>query len=375
LIRRPVPILLLVRELGPGGSERQLAEVAKGLDRTRFFPHVAFFREGFRLRELIETGVPCVRLPVSSFLKPGAVLEAFRLFRYLRAHGIQLVHTFDYPLSCFAVPVARAAKVPVILSSQRSYRSLIPKPFLPIIRWTDSLVDGIVVNCRAIEQHLIQTEGVPPSKILLAFNAINLSQFYPCLREVDSSGESRTQVTIGSVAVLRPEKCLDLMIEAFANVAASLPSINLALLGSGPEEQRLKRLAQQRGILDRCRFESAQNEVGSFLRSIDIFVLPSSSEALSNSLMEAMACGCAVIASNVGGNPELVTDGVNGLLFPAGDLEELTCRIRQLILDKPLRQQLSINAAATVRERFTVKGTLGTISSIYDSLLNQNVDP
>jgi glycosyltransferase involved in cell wall biosynthesis len=148
----------------------------------------------------------------------------------------------------------------------------------------------------------------------------------------------------------------------------------LIVVGSGPEEQRLKRIAQECRVFDRCRFEPAQDSVEHWFRAIDVFVLPSSSEALSNSLMEAMACGCAVIASNVGGNPELVTDGFNGFLFSSGDLESLAHKIRQLVLDKHLRQEFSSNSAATVRERFTAQRTIESISSIYSSLLARNLN-
>jgi L-malate glycosyltransferase len=366
---------MLVRELGPGGSERQLTEVAKGLDRKLFSPHVAFFREGFRSKELVDASVPCIQLRVKSFFKAGTIGEALRLFRYLRSRDIQLVHTFDYPLTCFAVPVSRAARVPVILSSQRSDRSLIPKRFLQMTRWTDRLVDGVVVNCYAIEQHLTRSEGVPPAKIFRISNTIDLSRFNPGLRDFDKTCKSGAPITIGSVAMFRTEKRLDLLIEAFAKIVATLPSVNLVLVGTGPEEQRLKRLAEKCGVSNRCQFEPPQGHVEKWFRQIDIFVLPSSSEALSNSLMEAMACGCAVIASNVGGNPELVTDGLNGLLFPSGDLESLTDKICRLVVDKHLRQQVSSNSVAMVRKRFSAQSAIDSISSIYNSLLARNVHP
>src|SRR5437879_125266 len=123
----PAPVLLLARELGLGGSERQLAETALALDRTVFEPHVGCFRSGgFRARELERAGVPILELGVQSFASWPAIHGARRLGDYLARHRIRLVHAFDVPLDLFAVPVARFYRVPVVLSSQRAHRALTP---------------------------------------------------------------------------------------------------------------------------------------------------------------------------------------------------------------------------------------------------------
>ena len=121
------PVLLLARELDLGGSERQMTEIAKTLDRSRFYPHVGCFRpQGIRHAELAASGVPIVHFPVDSFVSLRALSEAWKLGSYIRRHRIRLVHTFDYPLTLFAVPVARWLTRAVVVSSQRSHRSLIP---------------------------------------------------------------------------------------------------------------------------------------------------------------------------------------------------------------------------------------------------------
>src|SRR5579862_5207312 len=150
-----IPILLMVRELGWGGSERQLTEMARSLDRSRFQVHVACFRaEGMRVRELEEAGVPILALPVRSLRGVSAVTGANMLLRYLRKHSIQLVHTFDSPTNLFGVPVARLAGTRVVLSSQRAYRELTPPVQRRLLRGTDSMVDGVVVNCQALVRHM-----------------------------------------------------------------------------------------------------------------------------------------------------------------------------------------------------------------------------
>jgi hypothetical protein len=142
--------MLMARELGPGGTERQLTELARSLDPSRFEVHVGCFKEGIRADELRRHGVPILPLQITSFKKRSAFSGARQLISYLRKHKIRLVHTFDYPLSCFGVPIARVARVPVVLSSQRADRRLIPRSYLKVLRVTDRLVSGIVVNSVAV---------------------------------------------------------------------------------------------------------------------------------------------------------------------------------------------------------------------------------
>ena len=174
------PVLLMARELGIGGSERQLTETARSLDRSRFTPHVACFHEaGFRGAELRAAGVPVVHIPVSSFLHPAVLRGAWMFADYLKRHRIQLVHAFDYPSNVFAVPAARAAGVPVVLGSQRAHRSLVPPLYLHPLRMTDQLVDGIVVNCEYLRRHLATEEKVDRRLIHLCYNGIDLQRLCP----------------------------------------------------------------------------------------------------------------------------------------------------------------------------------------------------
>jgi glycosyltransferase involved in cell wall biosynthesis len=368
---KPRAVLLMARELGIGGTERQLALTAMALDRTRFEPHVACFHDdGFRARELRNAGVPIVRLPVRSFLSPSAVEGAWLMGRYLRAHDIRLVHTFDVPMDLFGAPVARFFRTPVVISSQRAHRSLTPGVRTHLLRLTDRLVDGIVVNSLAVEQELIESHGAPRSLVHLWRNALDCSRFCPrpAVRQPQLEGAS---VVIGTICALRPEKGLDTLLDAFALIRDVRPGLKLAIIGSGPSSADLEARSQRLGLAGSCRFIPAASDVPEWLRSIDVFVLPSRSESLSNSLMEAMACGCCVVASSAGGNPELVTDGVTGLLFPAGDAFALAERLRRLIAADPqLRLSLSAAAAAHAHGSFSTGASIARISEIYTKLLD-----
>jgi glycosyltransferase involved in cell wall biosynthesis len=354
----------MARELGLGGSERQLAEVALALNRDRFAAHVGCFTTGgFRAHDLREAGVPILELGVRSLVSRSALTGAWRMGRYLRRHQIRLVHAFDVPLDLFAVPVARFFHTPVVLSSQRAHRALTPGATRNLLRFTDRIVDGIVVNSRSVARELQAEDEVPASLLRLAYNGVDTDIFH---RDGPRAALPWTDATvvIGIICALRPEKGLLTLMEAFDRLRGAHPGVKLLIVGSGPMLQQL----QSRAGPD-CHFEPAQREVVPWLRAIDIFVLPSLSEALSNSLMEAMSTGCCPVASEVGGNPELVEEGRTGLLFPTGDSRALAACLARLLDDPPLRRQLAAAAAERMRDRFTRAAAAQTMAAIYDEYL------
>jgi glycosyltransferase involved in cell wall biosynthesis len=365
------PVLLLARGLDTGGSERQLTEIAKNLDRSRFEPIVGCFRpEGVRARELAAAGVPVIHFPVMSFMSAGAISGAAQFVRYIRRNKIRLIHTFDYPFTVFAVPLARYFTSTIVASSQRSHRDLIPSRYRKLVRVCDHLVDAVVVNCEYLLRHMETDEHVPADRIELCYNGIDLQRFHPLDLARPPELPSNSLV-IGVVCALRPEKGLSTLLNGFAHARSLYPDIKLAIVGSGPMLGPLKLEARALGIFEDCVFVPATGEVTTWLRAIDIFVLPSLSEAFSNSLMEAMACGCCVVATNVGGNPELVQNAHNGLTFKAGDSIGLGVALRKLIENQAFRKQMAAAGVQLVRDRFSVQVSAKRMAEIYTHLINR----
>ena len=355
----------MARELGLGGTERQLAEIAASLDRDEFEAHVGCFTGGgFRAEELRAAGVPILELGVKSFVSGSAVAGARKMGAYLRAHGIRLVHAFDVPMDLFAVPVARWYGAPVVLASQRAHRALTPGMTRRLLRVTDRMADGIVVNSRAVGRELAAEDGVAEAKVRLAYNGVDTERFTRAGATAELAWAGEGRVVIGAICALRPEKGLETLLEAFGRVRAGRPGIELLIVGSGP---MLGALQARAGA--GCHFQEAVADVAPWLRAMDVFVLPSLSEALSNSLMEAMACGCCAVASAVGGNPELVEEGKTGLLFPAGDAGALAARLEKLVEDRELRRGLAENSARAMRERFTRAMAAQRMGGIYREFL------
>lgn len=361
-----IPVLLMVRELGIGGTERQLVETARFLCRDRFFPHVGCFRpNGLRRNDLEMAGVPILHLPVYSFKSPAVLKAASQLIRYIRDNNIQIVHSFDAPLNVFAVPIARIAGTPAVIASQRGHRVLTGRRLGRLLRFTDRIADAVVVNCEAMRRYLVEEEGVAENKVRLCYNGIDTDNYER--KTIPSPFPDR--LVIGSMGALRPEKGLETLIQAFAELGNC--GAKLAIVGSGPEEDRLRALSLQLGVMEDCHFEPATTQVAEWLSRIDIFVLPSRSEALSNALMEAMACRCCPVASRVGGNPELVEHGRNGLLFQTDNVAELASQLRGLLTDEDRRKRFAAAASETIRSKFTFAQAALAMQEIYESVLSE----
>jgi glycosyltransferase involved in cell wall biosynthesis len=363
----------MVRELGIGGCERDLTKVAIGLDRSRFEPHVGcFISEGLRSGELRARGIPVVKFEVPSFLSVAALRAAQHLGTYIRRHRIKVVHAFDMPTDFFAIPAARLYGTPAVIASNLSSRDLVRnKRDLYLLRLVDKAAHMVVVNSRAIQSELVGQGGIPPERTLLNYNGVDASIFYPepHIRKVFPEAS----IIVGAVCALRPEKRMDLLLEAFARVRRLDQEMRLLIVGSGPMLSDLERRCAKLDLQSFCHLEPSKVDVAEWMRSIDIFVMASDSESFPNALLEAMACGCSVIGSRVGGVPELVADGQNGLLFERGNAQDLAAKLAQLISNHKLRRRLAQEAVRTARESFSIEATVARLEKLYASLLGRKL--
>jgi L-malate glycosyltransferase len=365
----PIPVLLAVHKLGVGGNERDLAKLARYLDSKRWQVHVAAFRPGGERRaELEAAGIPILDLPVRSFRNRTA-LSAARLLRdYIRRYNIRLIQAFDPPTSIFLVPLGRLFGVPAVISTHSFFRTLIPAPAAHLLRLVDLLSHRIAVNSNAVKTHLVNDYHLAPSRIFVSSNGVETDVFFP-REEVRPSFLREASIVIGSLCVMRAEKRLDLLLEAFARVLPCDSRMRLLLAGDGDMRETWLRRRDQLGLADTCHFEPTTTDVPYWMRCMDIFVMPSRSEGFPNALLEAMACGSCVVASRVGGIPELVDHGRTGFLFQSGNVTELSSLLRQLMEDPPLRRRVGDAAAADARGRFSMEAAARRMDAFYSGLL------
>jgi glycosyltransferase involved in cell wall biosynthesis len=367
-LSKPVPVLLTVRELNCGGIERDVTKIALKIDRSRFEPHVASYQaKGMRFEELVSAGIPFLHVHFFSLKSPTALSAAMQVRRYVREHGIRLVHAYDSS-AVFLAPIARVLRVPAVLSSVLGNRGLVDRSTRRQLRWTDKIVDTVVVNCEAMRRHMIDDEHVENERIQICYNGVDTTQFYPAATRKPAPVTDASLV-IGTVCVLRSEKALELLQEAFARVRHLKPGMNLLIVGSGPELPKLEVNCRRLGLEDDCVFVPGTPFVPQFLRAIDIFVSCSTSEAFSNTMLEAMACGCCVIGSRVGGTPELIGDDERGLLCRPGDAGDLAAKLTAVIEHESLRRAYGDCATKFAMEKLNIGVAATRMMEIYENAL------
>ena len=364
----PIPVVLFVRELGIGGCERDLTKIALGLDRNRFEPHIVCLSpHGPRSSELRAAQIPILVLPTQSLISRSAIAGAKLLGRYIGQYRIQLAHAFDAS-EFIAVPVCRLYSVPAVIKSHLWYRNITPRRYRLLFAITDKMADAIVVNSEGARKDLT-SYGVPASKTFLCYNGVDTKTFHPRPSEPRVEVVRHASVVIGCVCALRQEKRLDLLLRAFARIRGLSAGMKLLLVGSGPVQSEIEKLRTQMELAAVCHMEPTRADVVTWMRSIDVFVQASDSESFPNALLEAMACGCCVVASRVGGVPELVTDQRNGLLFAPGNLDDLVQKLTVVVQDQGLRCTLAARAVKTAAEQFPIRKTIDRTQWLYESIL------
>ncbi len=308
--------------------------------------------------------------------RPGVDLRlAHRLARRLRVRRVDLVHAHQYTPWFYGMLAASSGfRRPRTLFTEHGRHY--PDPPRPRRRAFNRVLlpfaDGVVAVSGFVRERLVESEGIPGERVRVLYNGIEPSRF---ARSVDraavraSQGLEPEDLVVGIAARLAPVKDHATLLRAFARVVRDAPRAKLALAGEGELRAETEKLAEELGIAGACRFLGVRRDVPDLLASWDVFSLSSLSEGTSVTLLEAMASGKAVAATDVGGTPEIVEEGVTGFLTPRGDESALAASLGRLLRDPQLRERCGEAGRRRVRERFTLDRMLDAYRAQYRALL------
>jgi L-malate glycosyltransferase len=361
-----VPVVMMVRELGWGGGiERDVSKYARHLPQFGIDPHVICFTSGgTRFEEIKAAGIPIATLPLTSFRSRSTWRVAIALRRYIMEHGIEIVHAFDLTTDCFATLTRNITRPKAVITSHLWCRDMLDRKSQFALSVSDKLSSALFANCDAVADDLHRNWGVPTRKLHVCHNGYESTEFNPHgrVRPVELKDAS---VVFGTVAVFREEKNLSMLIDAFAETLATVPKAKLLLVGDGPLRKELEVQVNTRGISDSVVFAGATSTPANWMRAIDVYVIPSRSEAFSNSLLEAMACGCCPIGSDVGGTSELIRHGEAGFLFESNKEAELVSYMRTLATNSELRDRMGRSAQQRVQSLYSIDISAKQLATIY----------
>ncbi|PYQ50147.1 MAG: hypothetical protein DMF59_11565 [Acidobacteria bacterium] len=384
-----IQLLKFVAGFGWGGTERQFVNLGLGLDPARVAVRFGCLRSFGPLREELEaSGIPIIDYDIASFKDVRAIAAQVRLARDIRRLGIQLVHSYGFYSNVFAIPAARLAGARVV-ASIRDMGVYLSRSQLRAQRWVCKFADHILVNATAIKEWLV-ADGYDGDRIAVIPNGIDLSRFAQPVDTGRLHSDLRLTPDTPLVAVLgrvSRMKGLEDFIAAAAIVAPRFPGARFLIIGQpsftprgrritvdGSYENALTRLAARHGVQDRVIFTGFRPDVEQILPELAVSVLPSLSEGLSNTLLESMAAGVAVVATRIGGAPEVVQDFENGLLVPASDPDSLAEAISRCLDGPDFAAQLGRAARRRIVERYSMEQLVENTSRMYETMLEPGGD-
>jgi len=341
----PTEILYCIDRLDRGGTESQLSGLISRLDRYLFRPRVCTLRGGGELAA--ELDCPWFDLDMPGLLRPGAWSRLIRLKRHIRENRIRVVQTFFQDAAVVGLIAARMAGVPVRVTSFRDLGFWRTPAQEFVLRRVYPLATGFLANSESVARHFRTRDRLPAGKFRIIPNGVDSDR----ISFVDHSADAL--LTVGLISNLnRPVKKPELFLEAAARIGAKRSDVRWLLVGDGSLREGLERQAAELGIADSVTFTGRVEDVPARLAGIAVGVNCSDSEGFANSVLEYMLGGCAVVATSVGGNLEIVRDGETGLLVPPGNSTALAAAIDSLLESPALRKTLTERARSEAVTRF-----------------------
>jgi glycosyltransferase involved in cell wall biosynthesis len=369
-MRTPVRVLHVVESGGWAGGEAWIARVA-GAMHTRFDLAVAVPETGALIPRLDALGVPVWHVPRGQLISPRALVDLVRLFRSVAP---AIVHSHGARSNVYTRLAARRAGVPGVVSTV--HNSLFDYPVAPmrrriyvaLERVTSTIAHRILPVSRAIARDLVDRYRIDPARVTIVRNGIDADAF---AAEAVASGplDVFQRPLIGVVARMTEQKAHAVLLDALPLIRARVPGITCLMIGDGVLRSALEDRARALGVADACRFLGARTDVARLLATVDLAVLPSRSEGLPFAVLEAMAVGTPVVATNVGGVAEVVQDGVTGRLVRRGDAGALAAAIVSLLTDAGRSRAMGLAATRRVRTEFPLTGMVTAIEHVYDETL------
>ena len=377
----PVRVLQVVTRLAVRGVPRHVLELATGLNPERFTVEVLAGRsepdEGELWTEAEERGLKTWFVPaLQRAVNPVADAKAHAMISHrIRQGQYDIVHTHISKAGILGRLAARRQDVPVVVHTyhgrvqEMQGRSLKSRLFRACeqgaARWSDLL---IAVSQATVQQCLDSGIG-RPDQYRVIYNGIDLPHFLDYQRGTRPIAGPAGFPVIGTIGSLTAEKGIDVLLRAMPGLLGRHPRLQLCVIGDGPLRSQLQEIARELGIGEQAHFPGIVTDVRTWLAHLDVLVAPSLREGLPTVLLEGMALERPVVASRVGGVPEIVDDGVSGLLVPAGAPDELGQAIDLMLRDEGKRLEMGRAGRERVVERFGLEEMLRQTESAYDQLL------
>ncbi|HWI55198.1 MAG TPA: glycosyltransferase [Desulfobacteria bacterium] len=359
-----------------GGAEQHLLSLLRHIDKHEFELHVACLFTEPLAPMIVHEGFKVYILPMRNKidLKPVG-----RLASLISSEGFHIIHTHGVRANMIGRLAARKAGAGRVVTTVHSVLAFDYNRWLD--RWVNRICEAATKN---MTEHFITVsemlarqminEGMPAGKVTPIHNGLEIENYDPCLsgdQVRNELGIGRDKLVLGIVARLHPVKGHCFLLEALAKVITRIPEIILVIVGTGPERSGLESMVSGLGISKNVIFAGFRRDIPQVIAAVDFMVLPSLSEGLSLTIMEGMAMKKPVISTCVGGTPEIITTGLDGMLVPPADIPALARCIEELALNPEESSKLGIQARKTIENRFTAALMAAKTAKLYKDMVKE----
>jgi len=372
-----INILFLIDKLAPAGTQINLLQIVKHLDRNKFNPKVIALMEGGELLdEFKSTGIDPIVLKVKRVYGLSGFRAFFFLIRYMKREEIDIVQTHFLHADILGTFAAKIAGVSKIITARRDEGFWRKKRQLFMNHFLNRYADYILANSEAVKEAVLTNEKVNSKKVNVIYNGVDLHHHYPSreLRENtrESLGIRDEEIIIGMIANMRHEvKGHRILIKALSFLHKQPYPFKVLLIGDGPLRNKFEQYAVRLKVSDRILFLGSRRDINALMNASDLICTPSLSEGFSNTILEAMAVGKPVLASNVGGNPEIVVDGETGILVRPRHAEALAQEISDLLNHQELFLKMGEAGRKQIENHFSAEKMAKEYEAFYEKILEQ----
>ena len=373
--QRRLKVVTLVREIGPaggGGAERVARDLLVELDPKRF-ERILFVsrpprdRTGEQVVDYLRRRGVDVRFLRRRFKYDP--LAWWPLFRALRRERIDVLHTHAFGQNAWGSLLGRLAGVPVVIAHEHN-RDFNGRALHPVIdrELIARCAGAMIVVSEDARRRMIEVERIPAERLVLLPNGVRALPRGDGRALRADLGIGTDDPVVGTVCIIRSEKALDVLVRAAALLARCFPRLRLVIAGTGPDRGRVEAVTEQLGLSDRVHFAGARTDVHDVLAAIDVAVICSDYEGSPRSILEFMDAGKPIVATEVGGIPEAIEDGVHGLLVPPRDEAALAAALGRVLADLDVGSAMGARARDRCRREFSLDRTVESLERLYEEL-------
>jgi L-malate glycosyltransferase len=361
----PVSACFVIDRLDRAGTETQLLALLRHLNRDRVRPSLCLLHDdGAPAWALRLPDCPTLNLGLRRLRSVQAVRAAGRLAAFWRRHRVEVVQTYFLDSTYFAVPLARACGIRHIVRVRNNAGYWLTNRHRRLGRLVGRLAHVTLTNSADAGRGVIEAEDLSPDRVRVIENGVDVERF----GTLPVPDPTRPVVTVGAVANLRPVKNIDGLIRVAADICRNDGRVRFEVAGEGEQRSALEAQVRAAGLDGRFVLRGVVTDVPEFLGGIEVAVLPSHSESMSNALLEYMAAGRAMVATDVGANGAVVRHEREGLIVPAGDEAGLAAAIRRLLAQPGLARRLGTAARQRAEIHFSRPARVRRFEDFYESL-------